>query len=165
MSRSAHNRGFTLVETIVYLFILALISVVIVTLLVNLVQAFYRFRAMERVAHSADLALERFSREVRRAISVNSFNGNLLVLNTTDTAGDPTTITFATSTTVMTVQEGSALAATTTDAGVTVSNLVFRNVSAALPPAVRLELTLTDPIVLPGRQFKFYDTVILRGSY
>ncbi len=164
MLRPRFKRGFTLVETVVYLFILALISTVVITLLVNMLQAFYRFRAMERVAHSAEVALGRFSREVRRAISINSLGGSTLTLNTTDGSGNPTTITFSTANNVLMITEGAGAAATSTDVNVAVSSLIFRNISA-MPPAVRMELGLTDGGMLQGRTFKFYDTAVLRGSY
>ncbi|MBI2100752.1 MAG: hypothetical protein HYT47_01930 [Candidatus Vogelbacteria bacterium] len=163
--------GYTLVEAIIYVAILAVLAVTFITLLFTMVQAYTEFRLARDLTSSAALALERLTREIRQATSVDlglsAFGPSpgRLVLKTTDETGAPTTIDFYFSAGTLMVKEGSAAAAALTAARVTVDNLVFRQINTVESAAIKAELTLSASRGTLTRTEKFYSTAGLRGSY
>ncbi len=89
-------KGYTLVEAIIYIAILAILSIVFISLLFTMTQSYTKFRLERDLASSASLGLERLARETRQAKSIDlastlgSHPGRLF-LKTTDSAGAATT--------------------------------------------------------------------------
>ncbi len=163
-------KGYTLVEAIIYIAILAILSIVFISLLFTMTQSYTKFRLERDLASSASLGLERLARETRQAKSIDlastlgSHPGRLF-LNTTDSAGAATTIDFYLLDSTLMVKPGSAMAASTTAARVKVDNLVFRQINTAESSAVKIEMTLSSSRGQISRTAKFYATAVLRGSY
>jgi prepilin-type N-terminal cleavage/methylation domain-containing protein len=93
--------GFTLIETLVYVAILAILSSVIIVLTTSMLRTFSNLETYEDIAHSSTVALERITREIRKAESVE-LDGSILtthpgtlILHTTNGAGMPTTVTIS----------------------------------------------------------------------
>src|SRR3989344_9123849 len=167
------NHGYTLIEAIIYIAILAVLAVTFVSLLFTMVRAYTEFQLERSLISSASLALERLVRETRQAKNVDptsaldSHPGRLL-LNTTDDAGVPTTRDFYLSLGTLMVREGigiGSVTASTTAANVSVDNLVFRQINTVNSQAVKIEMTLTAKRGTATRTQKFYSTAVLRGAY
>ncbi|MFH1170149.1 MAG: type II secretion system protein [Candidatus Vogelbacteria bacterium] len=164
------NHGYTLVEAIIYIAILAVLAVTFVSLLFTMVRAYTEFQLERSLTSSASLGLERLVRETRQAKNIDpastlgSSPGRLL-LNTTDEAGAATTRDFYLSLDTLMVKEGSGAAASTTAQNVTVDNLIFRQINTPNSQAVKIEMTLTAKRGTAFRTQKFYSTAVLRGSY
>ncbi len=164
------TRGYTLVEAIIYIAILAMLVVVFIQLLFSLTRSYASFRLARDLVSSSGAALDRMISEIRRAesIDVSSTLGvspGHLVLNTTDEGGEATTVDFYLSNNALMVEEGGGSVASTTSARVTVDNLVFRQITTAESSAVKVELTLSAARGAVTRTAKFYTTAVLRGSY
>ncbi len=164
------KQGYTLVEAIIYIAILAVLAVTFVNLLFTMTQSYTKFRLERDIVSSASLGLERMVRETRQAKSLDpaSILGNnpgRLLLNTTDDVGVATTRDFYLFLGTLMVKEGSGQAASTTAKNVTVDNLVFRQINTANSSAVKIEMTLTAKRGATARTEKFYSTAVLRGSY
>ncbi|MEK7209109.1 MAG: prepilin-type N-terminal cleavage/methylation domain-containing protein [Patescibacteria group bacterium] len=169
--RRPTNQGYTLLEAIIYLAVLTVLAMVFISLLFSMTQTYTEFRLTRAIASSALLGLERLTREIKQATSLDLVTSNLgahpgrLVLNTTTADGTPTTIDFYLSAGSLMVKEGSNAAASTTAALVTVDNLIFQSINAAESVAVKIELTLSASRGQLSRAEKFYATAVLRGSY
>lgn len=165
------KRGYTLVEAIIYLAILAGLAVIFIHLLFSLVQAYGDFRLTRDLVSSASLGLERLTREIRLAgaldpSTVLGVHPGRLVLQTTDQNGLPTTVDFFLSGAgALMIKQGSGPAASTTAALVRVDNLVFRQINNLKSQAVKVEMTLSASRGQLTRAEKFYTTAVLRGSY
>ena len=171
MFKRHSKRGFTLVETVVCIFILVLLAVLVIDLLLNMTRSLYHFQANRRVAHTAEVVLGRLDREIKKAKSVDVFSSVIgsqpgkLVLNTKDESGNDTTIQFYLSGGALMVKEGNNTPATSTDATVAVSQLIFRTVGTSASEAVKIELILVDQGIANMAAVNFYRTAVLRGSY
>lgn len=165
------RRGYTLLEAIIYIAILAVLSVIFVNLLLTMVRTYTEFQLARDIASSASLGLERMTREIREASNVDlglsalGAHPGRLVLNTTDDSGSPTTIDFYLSAGTLMVKEGSGVAASLTTARVNIDNLLFRQINTANSSAIKVELTLSSARGALVRTEKFYNTAVLRGSY
>lgn len=160
-----------MIETIVYLVILAILTTMVISLLLSMTKSFYRFQANRRLAHTTEVLLSRLEQEIRQADNVDVINSVLgshpgkLVLNTTDGSGGATTVEFILNAGAVLIREGSSAYATTTDANVDVSQLIFRSVGTSASEAIRVELTLDDQGSADLLPVNFYTTAVLRGSY
>ena len=164
------NRGYTLIEAIIYIAILAVMVVVFVSLLITMTRAYASFRLARDIVSSSETALERLIGEVRNAGGVNASSvlgtdPGRLVLDTTDGNGAATTMDFYLFNDVLMLKEGSNVAASTTSARVKVDNLVFRQINTAESSAVKVEMTLSASRGTVNKIAKFYTTAVLRGSY
>ncbi len=162
---SKFKSGFTLIEAVVYLFILGLMTVVVISLLVSMSKSFYRFQANRRLTHSAEVVLGRLEREIRGAKSIDlasDLSNGQLILKPTVATGDD--IEFFLDDTTLKIKEGSGTYASSTDDRTVVGELIFSSVGTAGIEAVKIELELLDN-GLVDTSAKFYSTVVLRGSY
>lgn len=165
------KRGYTLVEMLIYVTILAFLAAVLVSGIVLLIRSFGEVRAVRNLADAGGAALERITREVRQAKSVDGANSlfnqtpGRLKLNTIDGAGSPTTVEFTVTNNVLTVQTGSGAVGNLLPAHLLLSSLIFRQLATTTATAIKVEAALQDdrrPNVSP---INFYTTAVLRGSY
>ena len=159
------RNGFTLLEILVYASLLALMIALIANSFAALARIVIDAKADRAVRASAEAALERISREVRFAetvdlgASVLDAHPGVLALTTIDPFTDAArTVTFALSGSRITVQKDATPVEYLTATGATVSNLVFRRITnGTVSEAIRTELTVNGE--------NFYSTVVLRRSY
>jgi hypothetical protein len=169
--RSRNSKGFTLAETIVYAALVGLLMLVIVETTTAVALASRRSRAFLDINSAAISAFSRFSRDIRRATSVDMVNSTLnassgkLVLNMRGDSDDMASTTFSLSgTRVMTNETGGISGGITPDS-ISVSNLTFRAFTLGTTTAVRVEMTLAPDASTTVPALNFYGTYVLRGSY
>ena len=167
------KRGFSLVETLFYVALLALSLLVVMQTLLVLTRSYAAFRAAGRIERDAALSLERMVREVRGANniadagSVFGVHPGRLRLNTTTAAGAARTVEFSVSGGALLLEEaedGTAAGALTSST-TTVSNLVFRKITTTRSQGVKIEMTLSSGSGAAARSERFYATAVLRNSY
>lgn len=165
-------KGFSLIEIIIYIAILAVISVLVVETIVGASEVFGKARVKRALTLEGRSAMERMMREIRLATSVDTvgsvFGGHpgRLKLNTVVSSSDstPTVREFLISGKNVVLREGSQDISLLSSASTT--NLVFRYIqSGDTSEAIKIELGIEDGA---GRNFihaNFYSTAVLRGSY
>lgn len=168
--KKRRQAGYSLVEVIVYVAILGMLSALIISLLLVMLRSFVDFRLVRKLNQSTMVTLDRFSRVVHDALSVDAVESTLgtnpgrLVLNTTLPDGSPATVEFSLQgTTLVIVSAG--VAASSTASQVAVTNLIFRQLNTPHSQAVRMEATLEASRAGLRRSGTFTTTAILRGSY
>lgn len=167
------KKGFSLIETLVYIGIFSLVSVVAVNLFIMAIDSVAKNRVLQKINTSAEISMERMVREIRGASSIDinesvfGVNPGILQLNTIDQeSGASTTVKFNVSNNaILITKENFSPQALTVD-GVLINSLVFRNISASSTSvAVKIEMEIEASWLDYVKSEKFYDTVILRGSY
>ena len=157
------RNGFTLIETILYSAIIAVVSIYIIGSILMLTKIFGDIRLRSSINISARTAMERMIRVIRSAESIDTASifgshPGYLKLNTLDDFGNPASIEFFLDGTNLMVKEGTSQPESLTASNINVSNLVFRQISVSPDSkAVKIELEISLK--------KFYDTAILRKSY
>jgi Tfp pilus assembly protein FimT len=155
--------GFTLIEMLIYISIAAGILVASVNSISSLMKSFNSARVTSKINNSAEAGMERMTREIRTAYSINpasvfDSSPGRLKLNTYDSSGATTTIDFYLDNGVLKVIEGTGTGNPLTLNGVSVSNLIFYQIAnATTSKAIKVEATINGK--------NFYDTAILRNSY
>jgi len=165
------NRGLSLIETVIYIAILAILFVTVANTAILVSGSFGKARALRNVSVGGGGALERIVREIRLAQSVDDAGSvfgehpGVLRLNTTISPDDATPITRtfflnAESSRVM-MQEGSAEGRAITPPG-NITNLVFyKTEHGSRSDGVVIRLTFGGGISGTGPQESFYATIVL----
>lgn len=162
-------RGFTLIEMLVYVSIIAGVFVMVLSGMISLYHSSQEARISRAMNLSASVALERMTREIREAKSILVASSTLtttpgtLVIKTDNasTTGWYYKFNLATSTIFITANAAST---SITSSDVDITDLRFWRIVATNSEAVRIKLSVTDAAsTTPVRTF--YSTVVLRESY
>jgi hypothetical protein len=167
---SKNKKGISLVETIVYIFILTLVSIIIVNALGSLTSSYRAMKKAEVIENTAQIALERMVREIRGASSIEVSQSTLnaspgvLVLNTTDDLGTPAVVRFYVLNERINLDENGVAQGPLSPVAVRITALTFRRITTLESEAVKIEMTVESSGT--DIQIKnFNSTVVLRGSY
>lgn len=163
-------RGFSLVEIIIYIAILAVISVGALNTFILTYRLLGEVRLTRMLNASAAIAMERLTRTIRDAQAVNvgasTFDTSPGVLSLTGTETPPLTHRFSVETGSLKLESGIDPAVYLTPAGVEVTNFVVRHIiGGSATEGVKIELTLDAALGRATESQNFFDTVILRGAY
>lgn len=164
------QKGFSLVEMIIYIAFFAVLSLVAMQATLTIMRSFYVIRLTQTINQSATVALERMSREIRNAYDVDDVasvfgvNPGSLTLRTEDASGANTTIEFFVSNNQLRIREGGVDKGVLLAKNVTVTNLVFRDITTLHSRAVKIEMTLRNTRAGDTRDLVLYDTIVLRGT-
>lgn len=160
------SSGYTLMEAVVYVAILAVFSVIAVNAIIIILGSFRHVRAERTVNTAATVAFERMVRDTRTAESITTLQstfdtnpGRLTLVNP-----DTSTTEFYIEGSALKVKENGAYAGTLTASTTAVDSLVFRFINHGTVQGVRMELALHDTRD-PGAMRQFADTAVLRGTY
>jgi hypothetical protein len=171
--RRSKDAGLTLAETIVYAALVALLLLVIVEIAFALSQASRRSRSFLDINSAGVSAFSRFSRDIRRALYVDTVNSTLgassgklvLIMPAASGGGPNSSTTFYLSGNRVLASEPDGVAGGITPDSMTVSNLTFRRFVQGTTTAVRVEMTLAPDASTTVPALNFYGTYVLRGSY
>lgn len=152
-------KGASLLETVLYIGIFAVITLLTVNTIVALTRAVGEIRATRAIIRDADIAMERVIREIRAAESVDttasvlgSHPGKLML------TGTSSTITFSLlGGEQLYLQKNTEQPASLTSSSTRIINLVFTRLVASSSEAVRIRLTMNNK--------NFYGTAVLRTNY
>lgn len=163
------QKGFTLIEFIIYGTLVTIIIGVIVLTSVNVMGARARITAREEVSHNARFALDKIMYEIRRAESITSPEPGLSAssLGLVDGEGDSRVFNLDSEGKVLQMTIGSGTPVSLTSESVVLSNLQFTNVSYEdTPGTIRIEMTVAfaNPLERPEWNFArtFYSTENVR---
>ncbi len=166
MYTSPTSRGFTLVETLVYMAVFVLVAIALVMTFLSFDTVFLRNKLERVVANEAQTSLEYIAQAIRQADSVNTG------LSTFDTAsgvlalegGATSTRIYTSGGLLMLDVEGVTVGPLTSDA-VTVEGITFNHQVGTLTDLIRVTLTISADNKAASTTKTFYTSGVLRGSY
>lgn len=159
-------RGFTLIETLVYLGVMVLVASALVTTFLSLDTTLLKNRIDRSLTESVSVSLERISRAIRSADSVDipgsTFGTSPGVLKLTEGA---TTTVFSLVSGRLTMSINGVDQGPLTSEAVTVGELTFTRYAGAVSELVRVALTLSAVSDTASSTRTFYTSAVVRGSY
>lgn len=165
------KEGFTLIETIFYTAIIAVVSIVIVGAILTMATTFYNLRVSKNLNSAAISSIERMAREIKASESVGmasvfDSSPGYLKLNAIDINGNPKTTEFLLEDGSLKIKNNGGTAEILTPQNINVSNLIFRQVVASSTiKAVKMEIEFRATLNNNSQKIeKFYDTALLRAS-
>lgn len=166
------KNGYSIVEILVYLAIFTALSILVINSFIVVLGSFSATRTNRDLLESGSTAMERISREIRQAESVDIVNSvfnsspGALQLNSTDSSGAAMIMKFNVGTGgVLNMYKDGVLTGSLLGQNVSATSLIFRRIVTTNGEAIKIELTLQDTVGKLNKLENFYDTIILRGAY
>lgn len=165
-----NEKGFTLIEMVVFIGITVFVVAIITSLLITYVRAYVTFGAASRINTAALSAGERITREIKLANNVDvagsvfGTHPGKLVLNTTS-GGAPAVIEFFLDSTTLKIKQDGVILGALTQSGVDVDRLIFSNVSIGNAQLVRVEIDISTVVGSSTRSATFITSSAIRGAY
>lgn len=161
--------GYSLVELVIYISLLSIMIVIVVNTIISFTRSYHNLGALRAVEHSANDAMERISRDIRSASTVDAANSTLGsspgVLTLIATAGGfSTTTKFYIQNNILKMDINGVYYGPLSLTSATVSNLVFRDLSSAVSYAVKIDMTIQATVGQVTKTKTYHSTVILRGQ-
>jgi prepilin-type N-terminal cleavage/methylation domain-containing protein len=169
ISNKKLTRGFSLVEMIIYVSILAIISVVVVNTILSFTGSYRDLRALRALDHASIGAMERMTRDIRASSSVTTAQSTLgsspgaLTLVATS-GGVSTTTKFYIQNGVLRVDVNSVYSGPLTLSSTTVTSLIFNTLTSTVSTGVKVDMTIQSTDGIATRTKTYHSTVILRGQ-
>jgi len=171
MLKAKKQRGFTLLEMVVYVALASLLSVAIMKSLIITTRAFNELRIDRDINDSAIAIMERLTREIKNAKSIDVVASTFgtatsrLRLNTTDASGTAVTVEFFVSSSTLHVKENDVDKGALNSGRTTVNSFVLYRINNVNSSAVKIELFLSGQRGPTVKQEVYYDTAVLRDAY
>lgn len=172
-SKLDRNGGFTLIELVVYVALLAAVSTVTINSILILNRALVAFRLERRINTSVDTAMRRISRELRLANDIYASSTldtspGVLSLRSVESEDDaaPKDVMIYISDGGLTLRRATSSPTILTASGVSLISLVFRQITnSANSKSVKAEMIFQASSGYATTTKNYYTTVVLRGSY
>lgn len=167
-SKKNNNKksGFTLVEMIIYVSLMAIITLVVTQSLVAVLKSNRVSFAEMNLRNSGYSAMEGILREIHSSENIDQASGGVLQM---EQSGATNIVRFATSSSLaLNFYEGvgtPTLSGPLTSKGVSVTSLIFTQINTGKSLAVRIQMNLQTTVGGLTKSEWFYGTAILRGSY
>jgi hypothetical protein len=158
-----YKTGSSLIELVFYIALFAVLSLVVINSMITMTKSFKETSIQVGLMRGADV-MERMSREIRRATSINSISSDNLILNTRDGAGVAKTLQFLLSGGNIQLIDNSVLIGNLNTSNTTITALTFSQIVTTEGNAVKVSLTIQSNIDT-SRSETFYNTVVLRENY
>jgi prepilin-type N-terminal cleavage/methylation domain-containing protein len=165
------KNGYTLVEMIITVALSALLLLVITGASLSMSKSHDRARDFLEINSTANGAFSRFSRDIRRATSIdvvnsvlNASDGKIVLKMKKEDGSDDTTVFYLSESRVKELYNG-AIIGDITPSTIDISNLTFRLFQMSTTTAVRIEMTVAPDASSTIPSLNFYGTYVLRGSY
>src|SRR3989344_843824 len=160
--------GYTLIEMIIYVSVLAIITIVIANTMISFSKSYHDLSALHIVDRSGVDAMERITRDIRAAISIDSANSTfgsspgVLTLVTTSNSVSTTT-KFYIQNNLLKVDINSLYHGQLTISNASVSSLVFNKIDSGTSKAVKVDMTVSATVGNVTKTKTYHSTIILKG--
>lgn len=161
------SRGFSIIEILIYLAIFGALSVFIINSFIVSVSSFNNISINHSLAEAGISSLDRISREIRQAVSVDVFNSTseVLQLNSLDDSGNPIIVKIAKEGSSLNIYKNNILLGNSFDEDIVVQNINFRRIDTVYGEAIKFEITVSSSRGRQNKTINFYNSIVLRGSY
>ncbi len=162
-------KGFSLVEMLIYVAIAAVIMIAVVDTVLGIVNVYSELRLVRNNENSAMIAMDRMSREIRNATSIDgqsvlgSTLGRLVLASTVN--GNPSTADFYINDGILYFKKDGVYVGPLTSSTTDITSLVFTSLSTTTSKAVKIDMSLSSSYETKVKTGTFHTTIILRGSY
>ena len=163
------SRGYSLVEMVIYVAILSVISLLAINTILSFGPSYHTLLAYRSAENSGVLSMERMSRDIRSATSVDTANSTLGtspgVLTLVATSNNVSTTTkFYVQNSVLKVDINGTYFGPLSEASSSITSLIFRVLSGNTSSAVKVDMTVQGKAGAITEVKTYHATIILRGS-
>ena len=165
MTIRIYKKGYSLVEFVIYITIIAIIAFTVTSTLLSFSKSYRTILALRYSEFSGTTAMERLTRDLRMAVSVDTLNSTLGsspgVLTIVSSA---TTTKFYVQNGVLKVNINGLYFGPLTLSNVTVTNLVFNLLNNGTSEAIKVDMSLQSTVGPVVRNKTYHSTIVLKGK-
>lgn len=162
MPIKTNKKGFSLIEMLIYISILAVIFVLVVQTVLSYTGSYRNLGALRAAEHTGIDAMERITREIRGATSASTLTAGELTLTTTSN-GVSTTTRFYVQNSVLKVDVNGVYSGPLSVSNSTVTSLTFSSYSNTNSTAVKVDLTVVGSSGSVSKTKTYHSTIVLKG--
>ncbi len=160
MKHSSSQRGYSLIELVIYLGLFAFLSMILIRSLVTVMRTYAQAQNYRALQNNGELIMERITREIRSGTTVTTStcpttSSTLTIAST----GGHTNIFALVGSKIQLTSDGTTRDISTTE--VTVSSLSFCSYSTPTSRAVKVKVVLTSKT---GLAIPWYTTIVVRDQ-
>ena len=159
-----NQRGYATVELLFYIALFAVLALAVINGMLMMTRAFREVSVQSELLQSGNV-MEKISREIKQAMSINTITGSSLTLNTKDSSGANKTVQFNLSGSDLQFLENTVLTGNLNNPNISVSNLSFAEITTTQGKAVKVSFSVLSTNDKLNRSKNFYNTIVLRGNY
>jgi len=168
LSRFFNKKGYSLVEMIVYVTILSIISLVGMNSVLSFATSYKEILTLRVVDSSAIDSLERITRDIRSATSINTgsstFGTNPGVLSLTTTSSEVSTTTrFYLDNGILKVDINGVYSGPLTASTTQVTNLIFIKMDSDNSSLIKIQMTILGTVGAATKSKTYYSSVVMRS--
>ena len=160
------NKGFSIIEIIIYLAIFTIISTVVINSFIIVLASFSTIKNNQNILNSGTIAMDRMSYEIRQAKSIDvinsTFSSDTGVLCLKDESGTSCITKFNKNGNTLNLFQNNVLVGNLLASNIILNKLMFNRISTTNSEAVKIKMEIQD---VHGKIETFYDTVVVRGGY
>lgn len=157
-----HNRGFTFIETILYVGILSIFITGVVNYALNFITIRTKSNVAQEVNDNLRLVMDRLSYEIRNATTLNSVSATTLSVGTSETSRNPTVLSLING--QIFIKLGTGTSQPLTSDLVNISNLTFTNLSSGDTKSINISYTITANYINSSGRSEYDRTQTYAGS-
>lgn len=157
------NEGFSLIEMLAYISILVFMLVIILEVVISITSSGRIITSIRNIENSAILSMERITREIRQADSINltqstlgTHPGKLVLIDSTNTTE------FYISNNMIFIKKNGVELGSLTATGTKVTNLKFSRFATSTSEGIRVEMRLESGTSTHYRTETFYNSATIR---
>ena len=164
-----NNKGYSLVELVIYVSLMAIIILVVVNTVLSFTKTYKEVGALRIVEHSGEDAMERMTREIRGATSIDNANSTLGtspgVLTLISGPSGATKVTkFYVQNYILKMDINGSYYGPLSLSNASVTSMTFRDLSSGISHAVKLDLTIQGTSGTITKTKTYHSTIILKGQ-
>jgi prepilin-type N-terminal cleavage/methylation domain-containing protein len=162
---SLKSKGFSLIEMIIYIAVLAIIMVFIINTILSFTSSYRLLGALRAAENGGINSMETMTRTIRAAssITITGTTSTSVSLVATDN-GNSTTTRFYLSGTTLAEDVNGTYYGPLTASNVTVNSIVFSLLSTTTSSALKIDMTLQGTSGKQVQTKSFHSTVVVKGS-
>lgn len=173
MKKNKGNKGFSLIEMLIYISIMTIIITVVSALMSNTFNTYAKIRSTRNLNIVGASVVDRIVHNIRNAESINDpnssfeINPSVLSLNMRNDADVLNTYVYNVDqgTDILTEQINSGEIMDLHTSRYSVTNFVLNKVDSGNTVGLRITISLQDKNIYPPKEETFQTFVLMRGSY
>lgn len=169
IQRATPKNGYTLIEAIIYVTILSVFFVIIINSMLSFATPYKKILALRLVERSGLDSMERITRDIRSATTVDTANSTLGsspgVLTLVSTSGGVSTTTkFYVQNNILKVDVNGVYQGPLSSSSSTVNSLIFNTITNSISTAVKVDLIIQATVGTTTEIKSYHSTIILKGA-
>lgn len=165
------SRGFSLIETIAYVGLFAVVMLISINMVLSVSKTFAMLRVSRDVNDTAVKIIERMTRDIHNSTSVDyvnstfSANPSRITLNVLSASGTPATEEYYVSGGKLQLRENGVDMGSLMPSSTNLDGFVLYSVQSGQVAGVKIEVTLRGTRGGATAVRSFYNTALVRGTY